>query len=156
MFAFSGLALLSLVSCQKETVNALVTQDVAATLKVNESYTFVLPTDDNDDPYSITSQASNYRVSQIGTDASGQTVYEYTPSLDFVGTDSVVVSNDHEHGGGCHGDSTHHEGGHGHHGGGHGLLGHHPHRPKNDDAADTHHEITIRFNIVGSNETLVK
>ncbi len=161
MLFLAGITLFALQSCQKaETVAALVEKTVNATLKVNESYTFTLPSNQSDEPYQITTQASHSSISELGKNTAGDMVYNYTPALDFVGTDRVVITTPEEtengHCGNQDGDSTHVEGEHhggGHHGGGH-LLGHHGHHDK--DEAETEMKITINLTIAGKNQGVVK
>lgn len=154
MFAFAGLVLAIMPSCQKEKVNAVVTKTVDATLKVNETYTFTLPAQEGDDAYEITTQASHYTVSKVGLDATGANmVYEYTPALDFVGTDQVVITTTEEehtgehHGGMCGNKAPHPQGAN--------IL-HlpHPHHHHHHDAEEQL-EITINLTIESSGDVKV-
>lgn len=106
MFFAAFLGLVFLQSCEKFNFaqpKATVTQTENATLKVNESYTFTLPTDIDDDSFFIATAPTNASISRLTS-----TTYLYTPNAGFIGSDVIVLSNEHEKemGGGC-----------GHHGG---------------------------------------
>jgi hypothetical protein len=153
MFLVALVSLVFMQSCEKFQFQkkATVEQTVEATLKVNESYTFTLPTDIDDDAFAILTDATNASVSRLTP-----TTYAYTPAVDFLGTDVIVLSNEHEMdemGGGC-----------GHHGPdslGHPIdsLGHHPHHPhfgphpRKKVADHNHYKITINLNIVAADTT---
>lgn len=97
MLATAGALVAGMASCKKEhTPKEAIKQTINVSLKENESYTFSLPKNLRDDPYEITSQAQHYAVSEVGTNNSGQRVYNYTPSTGFFGNDQVIVSNDQE------------------------------------------------------------
>ena len=178
MFFLAGIALFALQSCQKaERVAALVEKTVNATLKVNESYTFTLPSNQSDDPYQITTQASHSSISELGKNTAGDMVYNYTPALDFAGTDMVVITtveethtgtcgnHDGHHDGEHHddGDSTHVDGEHhddgdsthvdGEHHDGLDLFHHHGHH---QDEAETEMKITLNLTIAGKTQGVVK
>lgn len=90
------IAITSFQSCKKE--EATVTEkttvtDLSITLKQNESYQFTLPANLAQREYQITFAAKNASISLVEQDASGNSVYQYTPALDFVGTDNVTVEN---------------------------------------------------------------
>lgn len=154
MCAFAGLVLASLVSCNKaDRVPAIERQTVDASLKVNESYTFTLPASKEDAGYLISTQASNFRVSEIGLDATGENmVYTYTPMIDFVGQDQVVISSPEENEGEHH--CTHSstvsststtQGGNMMHHTNHHNFNHHHH------GGEDQLEITINLTVVSSN-----
>lgn len=63
---------------------------LAQTINQNQSYTFELPV--TDDPYKVTTEAKNASISLIGIGTNGNPVYNYTPNLDFVGTDQIVLT----------------------------------------------------------------
>ncbi len=115
LLAAAVLGIAGLQSCKKEHHPPVpVTTDLNITLKQNEAYTFTLPANPTPIPYKITSQAGHYSISEVSKDASGNTVYLYTPALNYTGTDKVSVADtkdggpDHGNGGGC----GHHHGGH--------------------------------------------
>jgi hypothetical protein len=153
MFLVALVSLVFMQSCEKFQFQkkATVEKTVEATLKVNESYTFTLPTDIDDDAFAILTDATNASISRLTP-----TTYEYTPAVDFVGTEVIVLSNDHEMeamGGGCgnHGDhdsldNDHDSLKHPHHP----RLGFHPRKKVADH---NHYKITINLNIVAADTT---
>lgn len=97
LLSVSGLILVSAQSCRKkEEPKPAIQKTINAQLKPNEAYTFVLPENKRDDDYEIRTNASHAKISLLGKDASGNQIYQYTPVLDFTGTDQVIVSNDEE------------------------------------------------------------
>jgi hypothetical protein len=90
------MAITSFQACKKEdaavTENTTVT-DLSITLEQNESYQFTLPANTAKKQYQITTTAKNASISLIAEDANGNSIYQYTPTLDFVGTDNVTVDN---------------------------------------------------------------
>jgi hypothetical protein len=91
------IAMLGITSCKKEKMEKdAIAQTYTIALKANEVYTFTLPTNTRNDAYQFTTNATHASVSQIGKDADGNSIYTYTPALDYVGTDEVVLSNDQE------------------------------------------------------------
>lgn len=144
LFLSLGVAFMLTQSCNKprlEKEETVVKQTIDATINSNEMYTFTLPANTSDDPFEITTQASHFRISELGVNADGAAIYQYTPETDYVGTDVVVVANVEEKHGDC---------GNGHPQGNHppllGFLHPHPKHPK------PHHEevlqeITINLTI---------
>jgi hypothetical protein len=110
----------SITSCRKEEkYSPPVVQNITANLKVNESYTFTLPSTDSKHPYTITTAAQHSSISLLNKGGNGNDIYQYTPALNYSGSDFVSIANFDNHqgpqgngcqnGGGCgHG---------GHHGG---------------------------------------
>jgi hypothetical protein len=139
LFLVASIGLFFLQSCNKEMLDkegTLIQQTELAKIKANETYTFVLPANvTDDDPFQITRQAANFTVSELGKNADSQEIYTYTPAVDFVGTDTVVISNDHPHGGGagCNG-QPHPE-----------PANHpkHPKHPRGGKGGHDHQEVTI-------------
>ncbi len=142
------LGIFFLQSCQRDglvkEVN-LVTKTESVTLKLGESYSYVLPTDIGDDPFSIVTQSVNHLRSELTTNANGESVYVYVPQNGFVGTDVVVISNEHimlecgmEPKGGQH------------------HFSHGP-RPHHGDKMEdhTHYNITITFEVTGKGEVKI-
>jgi len=94
-----GFALLS-VSCQKgndcKPHDQAETQTINAELDKNTTYTFTIPANTKNNAFEITTQATHASASKLTTDASN-TVYTFTPSTDYVGTDKVVISTAEQH-----------------------------------------------------------
>ncbi len=107
-------------SCKKEDRDASTTKEIAVSLKANESYSYQIPqTGDADDVMQITKQADHSLISKISPVANSEnTLFEYTPALDFTGSDEVQVTNvenhngnsGHSHNGNCSGGKGHHDG----------------------------------------------
>src|ERR1017187_5320823 len=96
------LALMSTVmflapSCKKcdrdQPQSQALTQTVTASINENTSYTFTVPASNNQSPFQIATQATNYTISQISATAAGAVVYQYTPAVNYVGNDLAVLSN---------------------------------------------------------------
>lgn len=69
-------------------------------LKKNQSYTYSVPQNLSDDPYQITEQAKHASKSELSTTL----IYTYTPALNYVGTDQVIIANvEEQHNGNQHG-----------------------------------------------------
>ncbi|HET6992161.1 MAG TPA: hypothetical protein VFJ43_12590 [Bacteroidia bacterium] len=99
VLTIASAAIVGMQSCKKEQQDLqkpAITQTENVQLRANESYTFVLIKNKRDDEYRFTTQAQHYSISTLGVDANGNRVYQYTPALNYVGTDQVVVSNDWE------------------------------------------------------------
>jgi hypothetical protein len=82
-------------SCAKQSARDLVvpisSDIVVATIAPNQSYHLNLANSGN---VSIVKQALHYTVSKTELDTkTGMIVYQYLPSLDYVGTEEVVLSN---------------------------------------------------------------
>ena len=94
----AGIVALSATACRKKepTPKPAIQQTVNVALKTNEAYTFTLPKNKRDDAYEITSSAQHATISQVGKDAAGNQIYQYTPAANFSGTDQVIVGNDEE------------------------------------------------------------
>lgn len=94
----TGSAIVGTSSCNKDETTDLtstpVTQTVNVKLKAGETYSYSLPQNKNNDPYSIITEAQHASLSQLTIDGTGERVYKYTPSTGFLGSDQVVVSND--------------------------------------------------------------
>jgi len=104
---------LTISSCRKE--GKTVTKTINVQLNANESYSNRIPPGDADDMMQITSQAQHYSVSNVSFDpASGNSMFQYTPALNYTGTDEVDITN---------AEGDHH--GNGHAGGGNCGGGHH-------------------------------
>ncbi|MEY4925806.1 MAG: hypothetical protein RI894_242 [Bacteroidota bacterium] len=150
----AAISALSLQSCGKVEVERdpiALTENV--TLKANEKYTFTLPENTSDDAFSIATQAAHFSVSELGKDAAGKMIYQYTPATNYKGSDMVVISNPEEkHGqGGQHPHSGAPAGG-GQCGGG----GHANGSPSHDGHQDeTNYIITINFTIKDATTTKV-
>jgi hypothetical protein len=150
MFAITGLAALSFTSCEKPAHQPAIEKTVTVELATNEAYTFVLPQSQMNDAYEFSSQASHFSVSQLGKNALGQQIYQYTPAFNYEGADEVIVCNDHREPG--HSECGHHGGDHfgectgGGNGGMHGGC----------DGQNDHYRVTIHFQVGSTNSTLTK
>ncbi len=81
------------VSCRKEHEEEAVTKVIDITIQANEAYTYLMPpSGDADDLMEITQQAKHFALSQITPDAQRNTLFEYTPELNYMGTDEVHVN----------------------------------------------------------------
>ena len=131
MLSISGLILVGTQSCRKKEgpPKPAIQETINVQLKVNEVYTFVLPENKRDDDYQISTNAAHAKISQLGKDASGNQIYQYTPVLDFAGTDQVIVSNDEEL-------REHHD-----------HQGPPPHGGCNKGGEEDHYIVTINFTI---------
>ena len=142
--ALALIAIAGFQSCkkEKEPKQPQIT-NVSITLKQNEAYTFTLPANTVKAPYKISSDASHSSVSLVSKDASGNAVYQYTPALNYTGTDNVTVSNappaDCANGNGC----SHPAGG---------QCGHYGHCDKGDDDAQPN-IVNITFTIGNTSST---
>jgi hypothetical protein len=96
ILAFSAAIMFLSVSCTKTADVTPVTQTVEASIKSNETYSFVLPTNTSSSFYQITTQAVNSSVSQIVANTDGSIMYQYTPAANFTGTEDIVISNAEE------------------------------------------------------------
>jgi hypothetical protein len=93
LILLSSIVLLVSASCKKTEVDVQpVTTTVSALLKTSETYTYTLPQNVSDDAFQITAPAGHSSMSQLTTNATGNLVYQYTPAVDFTGTDNVVIS----------------------------------------------------------------
>lgn len=152
LLTISGTAIVGMQSCNKndmqEVEKAAITQTVDAQLKANESYTFTLTKNLRNDEYRFVTQASHASVSSLGVDASGNRIYKYTPALNYVGTDQVVVSNDwekdgaHPHNDTCTGPPP--------------QGNPPPHNGNCDKGEEDHYIVTINFTVTDAQTTAVK
>ena len=93
----AGAILGGMYSCKKEEdtlTSTPITQTIDVRLKAGESYSYSLPQNKRNDPYSITTPAQHASLSQVTVSATGERVYNYTPANGFLGSDQVVVSNE--------------------------------------------------------------
>ena len=147
LLATASFAVIGMQSCKKEENDhkSPISETINVQLKANEAYTFTLPKNKRDDEYEITTHPSHSIISEVGRDASGSRIYQYTPSLNYVGTDQVVVANPQEgeqdHDGNGPKPKHHHllPPPHGHHGG-------------CDGGEEDHYIVTINF-IVANDST---
>ena len=140
------LGIAGLQSCKKEHNHQPPTvTNLNVTLKQNETYTFTLPANTTPKPYRITSQAGHYTVSLASKDASGNETYQYTPALNYTGTDKVTVEDTKAEG--CNGGNPPPP-----QNGGSCSGGHHGHCGDDGDEDDVKANIVnINFIISGSN-----
>jgi hypothetical protein len=139
VLAAASFAMVVMQSCKKkeEDHKAPIQQTVMAQLKANEAYTFTLPKNKRNDGYVILTAAAHSSVSEVGTDASGNRIYKYTPVLNYSGTDQVVVANPKE--------ERPHAEGHRHH-----LFPHPHHHGDCDGGEEDHYIVTINFTVDNS------
>jgi hypothetical protein len=90
-----GVIAFTLTSCGKKK-EAPVEKTFQVELAQNQSYTFALPENLRKDVYEFSTQASHYSISTLGKNATGEQIYQYTPALDYMGADQVIVRNDQE------------------------------------------------------------
>ncbi|MBA2612032.1 MAG: Ig-like domain-containing protein [Bacteroidetes bacterium] len=143
LFAIASIVLITLPSCKKTEQEELpVTETIHATVKLNETYSYILPMNEGHIPYTIAKQGEHDNISVIEKSADGSFVYKYTPTANFTGSDMVIISNEKEGHGNCehqdhdsdHGERRHNRRGH------HGNGEHHEHEMQK-------HIITINFTI---------
>ncbi len=107
------LSMFALQSCEKEDDEA-VTTNISVQISVNSTYRYALPAINGQEKYTIETGAAHSIVSEIAKDAQGATVYQYTPTANYKGTDHIVISSEEEddnHGSGrCSGNDEHEEG----------------------------------------------
>ncbi|MCX6290142.1 MAG: hypothetical protein NT126_00065 [Bacteroidetes bacterium] len=117
-------------SCRKENNGVIITKVIPVQLNVNQSYSYEVPrAGDDDDDMQITKQATHFLMSQVSASTGTNVLFEYTPALNFTGTDEVILNNAE----GSHG--------HGGHGNGHGNCG--GSKPHHDDTIIYDFQITV-------------
>ena len=93
---------IGIYSCKKETnAQTPIVSNMNITLKQNESYTFNMPANNSSSAFRITTPASHYKMSLMCKNSCGGDIYQYTPALDYCGTDFVCIDNTGNGGGGC-------------------------------------------------------
>ena len=97
-------ALFMFSSCMKKELKDLhLTKTENIILKQGDSYVYVLPSNESDEPFTIKSDAAHAVVSSVYLDSqSGNYVYKYTPEAGYTGNDRVVIENKVEKNGNCH------------------------------------------------------
>jgi hypothetical protein len=137
IFAISLTAVLFTSSCKKED-NKQNNQVVNVTINENANYTYAAPTGNQGGNYTISQQASHYLSSSIlPTMTASGTIYSYTPALNYVGGDQVVLSTSNsQHNGGCGGNQN-------------GNCSHHDNHCDHHDN-DDNNTITINITVVAS------
>ena len=136
LLSVASLVMVGTQSCKKKEgpPKPAIKQTVNTQLKANEAYTFTLPRNTRNDEYEITANASHASISKIGVDASGNYIYQYTPALNYAGTDQVVLANDEE----LREPQNHPKP--------------HPHGGCNNGGQEDHYIVTINFTIVNLTE----
>lgn len=138
IFALVVITALITSSCKKECDkhNHQTNQVFNITVNENTTYTYNLPSAPQNGNYSISQQPNDYITSAIQTTPSSNAmIYSYTPALNFVGSDMVVLSTQNpQHSGGCNGNHNGNCNNQCNHNGDH----------DNDDVST----ITINFNVV--------
>jgi hypothetical protein len=104
-----------IASCEKKEDHEPVQNSkvIHVDLKQNENYSYQIPAGDDADAMLISEQAQHALISKITPDAAHNTLFEYTPSLNYTGSDEVRIAtmdgeyhenNDHgHHHGNCQG-----------------------------------------------------
>jgi 5'-3' exonuclease len=143
VLAAASLFLTGMQSCKKEeNRKPPIKENINVDLAANQSYTFSLPKNKRDDAYEISSQPAHFAINEVGKDATGNRIYKYTPSLNYHGTDQVVIANveedEHQGGGNCNSNPPP---SHGH---GHGDC---------NGGDEDHYIITLHFNIQNTSAT---
>jgi hypothetical protein len=110
-----------ITSCEKEKDKqaTVISKVINVDLNENQSYSYnIAPSGDQDDVMEISLQSNHFITSKITTDDLRNTLFEYTPALNYSGTDEIHVTtmegqhhdvNPGQHGGMCQG----HNNGHG-------------------------------------------
>ena len=143
MLVLAGAATLSFTSCGKGEPKPAIEQKFTVELSENQSYTFTLPDNTRHDVYAFTSQALHSSTSILSKNASGAPIYQYTPALNYKGTDDVVVSN-------CHAPNGEHQGPPCCHPGHQGCC---PHNGGCCGGDEDHYMVTIHFVVGQENAT---
>lgn len=96
-------------SCQKgndcKPHDETETQIINATIDKNTTYTFALPANAGNS-FEITTQALHAAISKLTSDVTN-TIYTFTPSENFAGTDKVVISSSQQNCAGSNGCGPH-------------------------------------------------
>ena len=95
------IAILITASCEKEKKTTVISKTVNVSIDENKSYSYTIPhSGDGDDAMQIDMQAQHYAVSKV-TSVDDNTLFEYTPALNYSGNDEVHVTTfEGEHNGG--------------------------------------------------------
>lgn len=117
ILTIAAFALMLTSSCKKDESGVTITKVINVELKVNESYSYEVPrAGDADDVMQMQKQASNFLTCKITPQANGNVVLDYTPALNYTGTDEIMISNQEgSHGNGGHGGHGNCSGGKHHH-----------------------------------------
>ena len=149
VFSFLALAATSLLltqSCNKMSMRdkpVTTTQTVNASISENAGYSYTLPAASTGSVSQITTSALHSSASAITTDANGNNVYNYTPAVNYSGTDVVVITTKtEEQHGGCHG--------------GPGGMGNHVGNGSNHDDDDNTTITTINLTVTPANQAISK
>jgi hypothetical protein len=97
-------------ACKKEHQTIVNSKVINVDLKQNESYSYSIPpSGDDDDAMEISQQAQHAITSKITTDGARNTLIQYTPALNFTGSDEIHINTiEGEHKDGNNGE--HHDG----------------------------------------------
>lgn len=91
-------SVLAIASCSKEnTTTEPESTTVTAVVAKNSTYTYTLSSAASG--YMVSTPSAHAGASSVGTDASGNRVFSYTPTADYTGSDAVVLSDSSAHGG---------------------------------------------------------
>jgi len=93
-----------ITSCEKkEHEDTVISKVINVDLKQNESYSYTIPA--GDDAMQISQQAQHALISRVTTDVSRNTRLEYTPAIDYTGSDEIhvgIIESGHNGNGGGH------------------------------------------------------
>lgn len=82
-------------SCTKATdnnTNNTNQQTTTPSIKKNQSFQYNFGVIGIEDGISISQQARNFNISSLSRDNTGKMIYNYKPSLNYVGTDEVEIT----------------------------------------------------------------
>jgi hypothetical protein len=101
----AAVSLLFTSACRKEKNGITITKVINVVINANETYSTEIPhSGDADDAMQITVPAAHALVSKLTSASGGNSLFEYTPVVNYTGSDEVIVSNQEErHGNGGHG-----------------------------------------------------
>ena len=89
LFSLSFLA----QSCQKTVENDNNNKETTTpTIKKNQSFQYEFGLIGLEDRLSISEQAKHFEISSLKRDNKGKMIYNYTPNLNYVGTDDVEIT----------------------------------------------------------------
>src|ERR1041384_1646387 len=106
---FASLFYLSACNKEKENKTTIVSKVINVDLDENQSYSYNMPpSGDADDVMIISVQSKHYITSKVTSDNLRNTLFEYTPALNYSGSDEIHITtmegahkdanHDHQHG----------------------------------------------------------
>lgn len=82
---------LSTQSCKKNNTIEPERISINSTIRLNNSYEYELGGFGDEEGATITKQASHFSLSALERLSAGNIIYNYTPSINFVGTDEIEI-----------------------------------------------------------------